>query len=427
MKAAKRGSLLAFALAVAGPALAQEVNDAPDSGGIQQALGALHLTTTARVDYFQSSKTLGDNHDLLGATLQIKALPHINDRLDGKVEARATDADVRNRDGDAQQSRLLEAYLTVHSPKADLRLGNQIVAWGRADGINPTDNLTPHDYVVPLPLEEDQRFGVWAGKLDAYLTQNLTFTLLATPFFVPSKFALPPGSPVVETRPARTGSNTELALKLNKTGGDVDWSVSYYRGYRPLPSVAVTVPSLDLRYDRIDVIGADLAHNIGRVGFRTEVAYTRSTESQNVDPNTSSSRLFWVGGIDRTLLENLNVNLQWFWRWMPHYQAPDVSTDPGAHTVATLNSIISGQEARSSHGMTFRISNSWLNQTLTAELFAVINFTRGDHYLRPLLTYTFNDHFKGMLGGELYRGPKDTQYGLFKSTSGVFAELRYGL
>ncbi len=429
MKATKRRLLLltfALAVTVGGPALAQEVSDASDTGSKSQFLEALHLTTTARLDYFQSSRTLDDNHDLFGATLQIKALPHINDSLDAKVEARATDADVRNRNGDAEQSRLLESYLAVHFPKADLRLGNQIVAWGRSDGINPTDNLTPHDYVVPLPLEEDQRFGIWAGKLDAYLTPDMTLTVFASPFFMPSKFALPPSAPIVETRPTRTGSNTEFALKLNKTGGDVDWSVSYFRGYRPVPTVATTTSFLDLRYDRIEVMGADLAHNFGRFGFRTEAAYTRSTESQSVDPNTNNSRLFWVAGVDRTFLENLNVNLQWFWRWMPHYQAPDVSIDPNVNTVATLNSIISGQEARNSHGVTFRISNSWLNQTLTAEIFVVMNFARGDHFLRPLITYTFNDHFKGMLGGELYRGPKDTQYGIFESASGVFAELRYG-
>jgi len=111
---------------------------------------------------------------------------------------------------------------------------------------------------------------------------------------------------------------------------------------------------------------------------------------------------------------------------MPHYRAPDHSTDPAVHAVATLNAIISGQEARSSYGVTFRVSNSWFNQTLTAEIFAVMNFTRADHYLRPLVTYTFNDHLKGMLGGELYRGPRDTQYGLFRPASGMFAELRYG-
>jgi len=76
--------------------------------------------------------------------------------------------------------------------------------------------------------------------------------------------------------------------------------------------------------------------------------------------------------------------------------------------------------------LTFRVSNKWFNDTLQAEVLTLVNLTRSDYFLRPLLTYTFSDHIKGMLGGELYHGPKDTPYGIFESTSGAFVELRYG-
>ena len=96
---------------------------------------------TWRSDYFQSSKSLDDSTGFVGATVQLKLLPSISEQIDAKLEVRATDAAIGR--GAHTHARLLECYGTYHFGKADLRVGKQIVAWGRADGINPTDNLTP--------------------------------------------------------------------------------------------------------------------------------------------------------------------------------------------------------------------------------------------------------------------------------------------
>jgi hypothetical protein len=98
-----------------------------------------------RVDYFRSSKSFDGENDLLGFTTQVKLLPTFNDSLEGKFEARLYSPDIR--DGQVAGT-LLEGFLTFRFARAELRLGKQIVAWGRADGINPTDNLTPRDYSV---------------------------------------------------------------------------------------------------------------------------------------------------------------------------------------------------------------------------------------------------------------------------------------
>jgi hypothetical protein len=177
-----------------------------------------------------------------------------------------------------------------------LRIGEQIIAWGRADGINPTDNLTPRDFVVLLPPEEDQRFGTTAIKLDTYLSQELTFTAFASSFFEPAKF--------------------------------------------PLPTEGVGIQ-------------------------RTQPAHTAN-----------------------------------------------------AQNVATFNTI---------PGMTTRVSKLWFNDTLQAEIFAVANVVRGDHFVRPLITYTVSDRVKVLLGANVYCGARDAQYGALGRNSGVFAEVRYGL
>ncbi len=423
------GCVLLAATLCTTPGLAQSTEKEEERpGAIGQALADEHVSAWLRLDYFRSSNSLDDQRDLVGGTLQIKALPHLNESLEAKIEGRLTAPDIRGRPGYGPKSELLEGYLTIHFSQADLRIGKQIVAWGRADGINPTDNLTPRNYRVLLPLEEDQRFGTTSARLDAYLSQTHTLTVFVSPYFEPDRFPLPTaGLAVVTRKPSHTLSSTEGGIRLNKVGGDFDWSLSYYHGYNLIPTAGSTGSALELFYNMMDVFGADCARNFGRFGFRTELAYTLPHDHSDVDPNATRPRLFWVAGVDRTFLEQLNVNLQGFVRWMPRYEDPARLLDPTARNVGALNSTIGGQESRVSTGMTFRVSNLWWNDTLRAEILAITNFKRGDWYLRPLVSYDMSDHLRLSFGGNLYRGARAGQFGVLRPNSGVFAELRYGL
>jgi len=400
------------------------------AGGISAALRNQRVSGVLRADYYRSSKNFDDETHFLGATAQIKALPSFSETLDGKLEARLTNPAISG--GGETKSRLLEGYITAHFEKADLRIGKQIVAWGRADGINPTDNLTPRDFTLLLPFEDDQRFGTTAVRLDTFLSQEHTVTVFATPFFEPSKIPLPTdGRTFVYATPPHTLSNTEIGLKLNKVGEGFDWSVSYFRGFSPLPDARLigsgpAGPILELHYDRITVLGADFARNYGRFGLRGEAAYVDTADDSGMDPGIKNPYLFWVIGVDRTFLDNFNVNLQFFQRWVRRYQNPESVAAPQTRSVAVLNAVLDGQRDRINNGISFRVSKKWFNDTLEAEIFTVINLTRNDSFWRPLLTYAFNDHWKGTIGAEFYSGAKATQFGGLKLNRGGFAELRYG-
>ena len=54
---------------------------------------------------------------------------------------------------------LREAYVNAYIGSFDFRIGHQIVVWGRADGFNPTDNITPRNMLVRSPDEDDRREG----------------------------------------------------------------------------------------------------------------------------------------------------------------------------------------------------------------------------------------------------------------------------
>lgn len=322
---------------------------------------------------------------------------------------------------------------TFRSDRADLRIGKQIIAWGRADGINPTDNLSPRDFTVLLPFEDDQRLGLPAAKIDYYLAPSYTLSVVASPFFSPSRIPLPatPTVSFVSSKPRSRLSNTELGVRLNQVGEGADWSVSAFHGFNQLPELQVvargpTGSSIGLHYPRLTVVGADFAQNFGRYGVRAEVAYGKLAGKPDADMGSKLPYLYWVAGIDRTFLDNLNLNVQLFQRRIFSYRDPEAIASPEDRALAVLSSVINGQRDRISGGVTLRISNKWFNDTLELEVFAVLNTTRHDRFIRPLCTYAISDHWKLTVGADLYAGAPDTQFGALKRSRGAFAELRFG-
>lgn len=391
-------------------------------------LSSLGFSGAVRFDYFSSSRALDGRKDFPGGTLQAKIQPVWNSSLRGKLEGRITQPRLGSG---TPESTLLESYLALRTETSEWRIGKQIVAWGRADGINPTDNLTPRNFTVLLPFEEDQRLGLTAFKLDYYLTEQHTLTFFTTPEFTPSTLPRPTdGTQIVETRPGSALKDSTVALKLNKTGDDIDWSASYFRGYSHLPDATLIgmsggFPVLQWHYDKIEVWGADFAKNFGRWGVRGELAYYATQDKVGSDPAIKNPFLFYVIGADRTFFDNLNVNLQFIGRRVSDFHDPATINDPLLRTVATQNAITDGQQDRESYGLSTRISDKWLNDTLETEMLVFGYITRPNYYIRPLVRYAFDDRFKGTLGGEIYTGADDTFYGRLKRNRTVFAEMRY--
>ena len=67
-----------------------------------------------------------------------------------------------------------EAYLDVYGfmwDNVDLRIGKQRIAWGKADRLNPTDNLNPYDFSDLFLMGEKTPSN--ALKVSAYLGERI--------------------------------------------------------------------------------------------------------------------------------------------------------------------------------------------------------------------------------------------------------------
>lgn len=402
---------------------------APAAEPAPSLVDRLGADVSVRGAYWSSDRDLNDATDFSAGSLWLRAAPKLGGnwaaKVEGWVQGQSSDSGSRYR------QELREAYAAYSGDAYDVRVGRQIVVWGRADAINPTDNLSSRDFTMLFPEVDDLRRGNGMVRLGRAF-EGYTLSAFWLPEFRPNVFptgALPPG--------VRFDANDnpeqldQSAIKLDRSGGLVDWSVSYFDGLNRNPDIAIqsidsTGVTLQRRYHRIRVLGADFAFNLGRYGFRGEAAYTDTANSSGKDPQISKPFFFAVLGADRTFFEYLSVNVQYIFRQTGSYQDPHSIPNPLLRTVAIQNSTATGQLTPTQNGMSTRVGYKWFHETLEAEVTAVGYFEKGDNFVRAKALYHFTDTLRITAASETYSGPDESLFGLQKKNSANYVELAYG-
>ncbi|MBI3625093.1 MAG: hypothetical protein HY215_02930 [Candidatus Rokubacteria bacterium] len=396
--------------------------DAPPT--LAQRIG---ITGSLRGGYWSSSRNLEEGEHFAGSALWLKAAPKPWPKASLLIEGWVRNQDLFHED--ATDGALREAYFDASLRDLDLRIGKQLIVWGRADRINPTDNLTPRDFTLLVPEDDDQRLGAVAAKA-TYYVGGVALTGIWLPHFDPH--TIPIGRRSGVTIRERLPQNTlaQGAARIEQTGKAVDWSLSYYDGFDLFPDIALdqvrdSGEDLVLRHHRIRVIGADAATTVGRYGLRAEAAYTFTEDSRGADPRVKNPFFSLVAGGDRTFFEYLNVNLQYLFHYVVRHRSPSEILDPVERSVAIEQAGISNQFDRVQHGLSLRVSHKWLNETLEGEVAAVVLFARLDYVVRPKLLYALTDRWKLTVGADIFRGEPQSFLGRLRDNSTAYAELRW--
>jgi hypothetical protein len=400
----------------------------PDRDAGLEPLERAALSGSVRAGYWTSSRTLDGSQHFATAALWLKTGTKLAEKASLVVEGWVMNQDLFREEGTV--ARLREAYAGLGLGPLDVRLGKQIIVWGRADRVNPTDNISPRDFTLLVTDDDDQRFGVPAVTATYYAGSfSVTGVWLGgfEPHVTPLRRLDPPFT-IRERVPADPVS--QWAVKLDHTGGGFDWSVSYVDGFDPFPDLGidrVTSAGVELlhRHHRIRVVGADAATTVGRYGLRGEAAYTFTEDPAGDNPQVKNPFFLMVVGGDRTWAGHFNINLQYIFRFVVHHQSPGDLADPLVRGVATQQAISSNQLDRIQHGASVRISQKWLNDTLEAEVASILSLTRLDYAVRPKVTYAFTDRWKGIVGADVFRGEPRSFFGNLRDNTAVYAEIRW--
>lgn len=428
-----------------------------DSAAVLERLG---LSGSVALDYYSSNHDIDDRDHFPGLNVvlkqRVKVAPGVRWVAEGRVLAQqvghehedATHGSIRSlRYADEVVTELREGYVEIARDQFEVRLGRQVIPWGRADEINPTDVISPKNFVLLLPEGSPAyRSGVNAVRIDAFLPWQLRAIGVYVPFMEQSIIPLadlPEGATLGERLPPIRFENGSAGFKLDRSGGEVDASLAYYYGFNLAPEVHVDRASIDpdtneltadavLRHGRQHMIGADFATAQGQFGYRGEVAWIHTDNPNGRRVDEIVPYLYYVLGIERTFPGSASVILQYVGRYVPErvdperaLQNPDQALGFANYVASRSTMVINSQLDTVQNGWSLRLDKKFWNDTLDCELLSLHFFERNDFFLRPRITYDWTDSVKTAVGGEIFHGPKNSTFGRIEKNTGAFVEVKY--
>jgi len=328
---------------------------------------------------------------------------------------------------------LREAYLDIYFNSIDLRIGQQQIVWGKADGVFITDIVSPKDLrEFLLPDFDEIRIGVTALKANYYLGDN-TFELVWIPTFTPTRlpeeesiwFRLPdfPIQPVIDrSREKVTPSlgNSELFLKYSLLGSFIDFEVMAGTMWDDDPTMHVVKtidPALQRltgltvypEHHRLTLGGGSFNKTLGPIVLRGEGAYYQGKYFNTAAPTAFESvveknYLHYMMGVDYTL-------------WDIHTSAQFIQ-----RVILDYNELIDRDEYENM--ATFLAARDFLNETLNVSFFMYYDFNNSASLMRPMVTYDLSDGFELLLGANIFTG-SEGMFGQYDDNDMIYAKIKY--
>lgn len=261
--------------------------------------------------------------------LQFDVNPELSKGWEFKIGAKAFyDAVYRMRGRDGYTEQVIDGYeseldlrecylLGRVTASLDVRLGRQIVVWGKSDNIRITDVINPLDLREPgLTDIEDLRLPVAMTRLDYYFGDwSLTGIAVYEHRFnnMPeygSDFYSGSKPPPAKDVPAHTIENTEWALALS--GIFSGWDLSFY-----LAGIFDDSPhaesdrkgSIQQSHSRLNMFGAAYNVALGNWLVKAEAAFLHGFRFFN-EPDKRYSRIDALIGVEYSGFSETSISLE---------------------------------------------------------------------------------------------------------------------
>ena len=375
----------------------------------------------------QSMRTHSPNDSLTSrARLRIE-LSAVFDAVYGFV---STDLEKNWRIDDETGVDLHEAWLEYATGRWDLRMGRQIIIWGKADGVQITDIVSPPDYTESITRDLDEiRMPVDAAKF-RLLGDFINTELIWIPVFEPAvqptgdnPWAVEPDLPenlrvslVDAVEPDTSLENSEIALKAAAYLSGLDLAASVFYTWDDSPAYHRTTRSegdtlfVDYapRHHRLTVLGLEFSRPWSDFVFRGEAAYNigKFHQTNAIDLDPMQKDLFkWLGGVDWTPGNDWTIIAQLTGDHIMDHDAR--LADEAFEAMATLS-----------------VSKKLFNQTLTLSTMLYYDLNENEIYTRPKVDHAVTDAFHLMMGADIFCGD-DGEFGAYRNNSQVWVKVKY--
>ncbi len=427
----------------------------------------------------------GEQYELASAFAEIS--------LQTKLKSREAlfNSDIRLRKGmmfqeDNQLIEIKELYAGYNSNSFDLLIGNQLINWGRTDGFNPTNNITPNDYFFLTADPDDQKISNFMLRMQYRFSSQIDIDIVAVPFFKPSVYrfdlfdmnqemnvdipwiTLPTMQVDVDFNPLalpeRKLSNGSLGARLNFELPKIGFAVSYFGGYDHYHGFDLkefefdllnTQNPIQIQYQpqvyKKKTIGFDMALPFPQFLLKAEAAYNivKNKDSVMYIPNSDFRYVIgiekmwndyvfivqYIGSMvtDFTPLKEPVMTGVDDWDWtnpeswtQPQIQLPtDFADDMVLYQSRMFNRLIFNQATEYNHAFALTATKSFAHDAWNAEFTAYYNLITKESILRPKLTWKVNDYLSATAGVNYMHAKHPTLFHYSsKIMNGGFIELK---
>ncbi len=347
----------------------------------------------------------------------------------------------RNDLSDSNRNRVYmkETYIDVYTKILDLRLGKQVILWGKTDGFNPTNNLCPIDYSDILDTR-DEEIGIIALNTKFYF-KDWEIQWVISPAFQSSIFPSE-RSRWKNTFPAFLFYNGEYkpiayfwntvdfpqnrfkdiqnAFKISKSFNFWDFSISYYNGWNDIPYITSEIKkqqkkdtinvSLNQNYYKHQIIGTDFSILLGKYILRGEGALFFPQKTNIYTPYFQ-----YVLGVERIFRnvignKNLHVIAQWI---------QEIKSSKTEYSESDFNHLFQ-------KNLMTRIEMD-MTKDITFSIQGIYSLKYYEYYVRPEFTYNVSDGLNLVVLADVLGGDK-SQNGFFskyRNNNRIQIKLKY--
>jgi len=342
-----------------------------------------------------------------------------------------------NSESPASSFVIREAYVNAYLGVFDLRIGQQVVQWGKADGYNPTNVITPLDLLVFSPDENDRRSSNFLFR-SYYNWSAIRFEAIWIPVYKTSilpfnMVELPDGMLYSETDfPSNDIKYSSFAFRLHYEGAGFDGSLSYFKGFMPMPGLSARSENSILEIYpaayAMQMIGADVSTAVGAYGIRAEFAYKKADETDNAWKSIPKMQFEYIVGLDREF-RDFGLIIQYIGKRVSDFEniekVGSASPDFVKYKIALWNRMLTGQLEEWTHAISFRPALKLYHEILSLELLGQINFSTEEIFIKPVISYSIADDLTLLAGAQIFKGPQETLYGMLdENRSAAFIEFK---
>lgn len=319
-----------------------------------------------------------------------------------------------SEDKDLEEFDIREGYVEIFRDDLELSIGQQIVVWGRADGINPTNVITPRDMTVFSSDEDDKRLSSFLFR-SFYNLSPVRFEAI----WLPVAEADVTPMPYELEKPKSDLKNSSGAFKISLNYPSFDGSISYFNGYSKQAGIIFSENPVR-KMHRMHMIGADFSTTVSSYGLRGEIAYKIPFDEDKAE--VPKKELHYILGVDREI-GDFSVICQYIGKYIENFD--ELDTNSPTYQSDLMNRLAFSQTDEISHTVSLRLKQSFLYETLDTEIAGFYNFTTEEYIVRPKIDYEFTDAVSIITGAEIYGGESGSFFDMIdKKLSNVYTELK---